>query len=131
MTKQTDTSAEAVDRLVKLLVNDAEQQNVQPCEMSGLLPDDEYTIAETLCALSTERNEWKARAERAEVALKKLSTDDLLVLEAEVNALADAYRAGLEAAANVAMDWNNMEGLGKIIAKAIRAQKVPPKFGGE
>ena len=71
MTKQTDTSAEAVERLVNLLVSDAEHQNAQPCEMTGLLPDDEYTIAETLCALSAERDRYKDRAERAVDAYHK------------------------------------------------------------
>ena len=100
MTKQTDTSAEAVDRLVKLLVNDAEQQNVQPCEMIGLLPDDEYAIAETLCALAAERDEWKARASHT---------------------LANAYSAGLEAAADKAESMPT--GIyPKEVAKAIRAQ---------
>jgi len=65
MTQKTDTSAEEVERLVNLLVSDAEHQNAQPCEMTGLLPDDEYTIAETLCALSAERDRYKDRAERA------------------------------------------------------------------
>ena len=118
MTKQTDTSAEAVERLVKLLVNDAEQQNVQPCEMIGLLPDDEYAIAETLCALAAERNEWKARAALTQTDAEPGHT------------LSNAYRAGLEAAADKAESMPT--GIyPKEVAKAIRAQKAPTEFGGE
>jgi len=186
----TDTSAEAVDRLVELLANSTEQQTTQPPEMVGLSLDDEYTIIETLRALLADRDAYKARvdayeemaaeinkpgvlhnrlrerrlkirAERAERALsgvaanstdKKarfIATEALAQIDAEPVdpglTLADAYRAGLEAAANrvevlpekgnAGVPQDNVDRLldaqRRSDADAIRALKVPTEFGGE
>jgi len=94
MTKQTDTSAEAVERLI----NDTVRSLYLTVQEKDLLR-----------ALAAERDEWKARASHT---------------------LADAYRAGLEAAADKAESMPT--GIyPKDVAKAIRAQKVPTEFGGE
>jgi len=70
----TDTTTEAVEALALLLEKDAGDQNFQPCEMTGLLPDDEHTIAETLRAIAAERDALVARVERLEDELQRYAT---------------------------------------------------------
>lgn len=72
MTKP-DIRPEAVGRLAKLLDADADAQNSQPCEMTGLLPDDERDAAATLRAqaeriaeLEAENASFRAVLEGAE-----------------------------------------------------------------
>ena len=120
------------------------------------------TKDETLRALAAERDHYKARAEAAEAALREIEEDCKLRADptglvpigrtawimltnalAQIDAdptepgptLADAYRAGLEAAAKecettFAVNPFRYE-LGTGCARAIRALKVPPEFGGE
>ena len=79
MTNTPDTSPEAVERLAQMLETDASDQHTQPCEMTGLMPEDEYEAAATLRALSAaldvERashtatiTDWQADLARAEAA---------------------------------------------------------------
>lgn len=56
------TDREIVERLAAILEHDADEQNWQPCEMTGLLPDDEHEAAGTLRALLAAKE--KAEAER-------------------------------------------------------------------
>ena len=96
--------------------------------------------------LTAERDRYKARAERAEGALsgvaanstdKKarfIATEALAQIDAKPSAssptLADAYRAGLEAAADKAESMP--KGIyPRDVAKVIRALRVPTEFGGE
>ena len=48
------TAPEAVERLAQMLETDASDQHTQPCEMTGLMPEDEYEISATLRALSAQ-----------------------------------------------------------------------------
>lgn len=97
------TSREAVERLAFMLERDAEDQNFQPCEMTGLLPDDEHTIAATLRALL-------ARAEAAQADLIN-ERARLHALESEVAALREIHQsdiatgAELEAKLAAAREW--------------------------
>ena len=61
MTNTPDTSPEAVERLAQMLETDASDQHAQPCEMTGLMPEDEYEAAATLRALSAALKACKAR----------------------------------------------------------------------
>ena len=64
----TDTSPEAVERMAQMLETDASDQHAQPCEMTGLMPEDEYEAADTLRALSAERDALKQSLEKAVMA---------------------------------------------------------------
>lgn len=77
---------EAVERLAKLLDADADAQNSQPCEMTGLLPDDERDAAATL----------RAQAERIkelEKETRELALDCLTAHGQADDALCDAKKA--------------------------------------
>ena len=52
----TDTRKKVIERLCRILTQDAEQQDSHPPEMTGLLPDDEYEIRAVLHALADERS---------------------------------------------------------------------------
>ena len=109
--------------------------------------------------LTAERDRYKARAERAEVALQKIAGGKFIKDQALMHSafecllisratlaqtdaepvkpgptLADAYRAGLEAAADELMvEALACEGSLSVetVQKAIRDLPVPPEFGGE
>jgi len=135
MTKQTDTSAE------RWTVKGWNDDHVEFEDEEG-----KWVTWDDYRALAAERDEWKARAERAEEVLRE-ATNQLRVIAgmdlmgasaaawnaarqaettlAQTNAepsptLADAYRAGLEAAADKAESMPT--GIyPKDVAKAIRA----------
>jgi len=126
----TDTSTEAVEAMAQALLD----------KWGNLV------VPSTLCALAAERNRYKTRAEQAEGALsgvaanstdKKarfIATEALAQIDAKPSAssptLADAYRAGLEAAADKAESMP--KGIyPRDVAKVIRALRVPTEFGGE
>jgi len=88
MTKQTDTSKEAVESVCR---------NIHDAVNRNKLPAYSLVWVDLLRALVAERNEWKARAERAEGALKawvELAVEDAraTLAQTDAEALKEAER---------------------------------------
>ena len=93
MSDQDLTAPEAVKRFAQMLETDASDQHTQPCEMTGLLSDDEYEIAATLRALSAALEAEKVRAEAAEAKLKKAVEVARFCARADVTVIEKGNRA--------------------------------------
>ena len=164
MTKQTDTSAETVESACR---------NIHDAVNRNKLPAYNLVWVDLLRALVAERNEWKTRAERSELALVELhevskravrlsldygdfklyamepmerAIDTARAALAQIDAnpaepghtLADAYRAGLEAAAKrhvyYAHQYERINAIADAAAhrehaRQTRALDVPTEFG--